>query len=257
MPILARALKKSIIAMLSSPRFASTHGVISIAFDDGLQNVYDYAFPLMKSRGIVGTFYVITDHISDFSHDDSSMSIAKLQTLQDNGNEIGSHSKSHVNFLGLSDAQINEECSVSKHVLQSNGFAANNFAYPYGDTNNHVNSIVSQYYRSARSGYIKPYIMPLHTHQFELTAFAGETGKPSALLRIQRMVDEVASKHCWTIVFFHSIIPNKSINPYSTSSQDFSSFLDYVVSKGVKTLTVNQALDLATRLELCLVPKLS
>ena len=57
-------------------------GVISIAFDDGNQSQYDYAYPLMQSRGVLGTFYVVTNDISDFSGENSVMSIAELQDLQ-------------------------------------------------------------------------------------------------------------------------------------------------------------------------------
>ena len=33
------------------------NGVVSIAFDDGMKNQFDYAFPLMKARRINGTFF--------------------------------------------------------------------------------------------------------------------------------------------------------------------------------------------------------
>ena len=107
-----------LVAPIVSTSFAApNHGVISIAFDDGIQNLYDYAFPLMQARGIKATFYVITDKISDFSNNTSYMSIAELQTLQDYGCEIASHSKTHPPFTQISDSQIREECSVSKQVI--------------------------------------------------------------------------------------------------------------------------------------------
>ena len=71
----------------------SVSGTISITFDDGMQDNYDYAYPLMQARGIVGTFYVVTDNLSDFSHNNTYLSIAELKTMQNSGNEIGSHSK--------------------------------------------------------------------------------------------------------------------------------------------------------------------
>jgi peptidoglycan/xylan/chitin deacetylase (PgdA/CDA1 family) len=79
---------------------------VSIAFDDNMQNQYDYAFPLLKSRGMVGTFYVVTDYIRDFSLNGAYMSIAELQDLQNHGCEIASHSKTHPHFTHISDDQI-------------------------------------------------------------------------------------------------------------------------------------------------------
>ncbi len=218
-------------------------GAISVAFDDCMRSQYDYAFQLMQARGIVGTFYVITDAIRDFSNSSAFMSIAELQTLQEYGCEIASHSKSHPAFTAISDSQIREECSVSKQVLQSYGFAADNFAYPYGDRNNHTDSIVAEYYRSARSAYTGPYIMQFPISQFLLAGCPGETGDPDVLSYLVRVVDEVYSVNGWAIIFFHNIIPGANNTPYTISSEDFESFLDYVIYRGVATITVNQGLD--------------
>ena len=220
-------------------------GVISIAFDDGNQSQYDYAYPLMQSRGVLGTFYVVTNDISDFSGENSVMSIAELQDLQSNGNEIASHSNTHPNLEDLTDQQIRDECSISKQILQSNGLTVNNFAYPYGIHNDHIDSIVLQYYRSARSAYEDPYQMPLPPSSPILTGWPGETGDSSALGNDEYMVDQAYSTNSWTIIFFHSVIPGVYDDPFTISTEDFASFLDYVQASGVSILTVDQALDLA------------
>jgi len=223
--------------------------MVSITFDDGIKNQFDYAFPLMKERGINGTFYVTSDKIRDFSHDPSFMSIHELKILQANGSEIGSHGKTHASLPSLSDEQIHEECRVSKKVLQFNGFAADNFAYPYGDTNKHVNSIVSQYYRTCRSAYKRPYLMNLSLSKFELTGFSGESGDSSVLLRLKHIMNLVALTNSYAIVFFHNVIPNNGSSRLTISSQDFSSFLDYGISKGVQFFTVSRALENANTIQ--------
>jgi peptidoglycan/xylan/chitin deacetylase (PgdA/CDA1 family) len=220
------------------------HGVISIAFDDNYQNQYDYAFPLMQARAIVGTFYVVTNHISDFSRDPSYMSTAELQTLQANGNEIGSHSETHYDFITLTDAQIREECGGSKTLLESYNLTVTDFAYPDGLTNDHIDSIVSQYYRSGRTAYVEPYLMDAPTSQFSVSGFSAETADYSALSLLKGMVDEVSSTNGWAIIFFHNIKPDAYTEQYTTSTQDFADFLDYIIFKGVETLTVNQVLNL-------------
>ena len=60
------------------------------------------------------------------------------------------------------------------------------------------------------------------------------------------MVDQVYSTNGWAIIFFHNVIPDVNNDLNTISSQDFASFLDYIISKGVQTLTVNQALDLGS-----------
>ncbi len=224
---------------------------ISIAFDDNKQNQYDYAFPLLKSRGMVATFYVTTDYIRDFSRNDAYMSIAELQDLKNYGCEIASHSKTHPHFTHISDDQIRSECILSKQVLQSHGFQVNNFAYPYGDTDDHVDSIARHYYRTGRSAYTPPYTMRLPTSQFRLPGAAGETDSAikephvrDCLKRYKRLrlVDQVYNAQGWMIIFFHNVVPSPSPS-FEISTQDFEDFLDYLILKGVKTVTVNQALD--------------
>ena len=220
---------------------AETRGVISIAFDDQYQNQYDYAFPLMQNYGIKGTFYICTSHIGLSGY----MSTVELQTLQSSGNEIGSHSHTHTPFISLTQAEIQYECTHSKQILESYGLTITNFAYPDGVTNDYVDSIVSGYYRSGRTAYVGPYLMVAPPNQFRVSGFSAETADSSTLPLLEEMVDDVYSANGWAIIFFHNIIPHVYTQPYTTSAEDFESFLNYTVSKGVRTLTVNQVLDLA------------
>ena len=226
---------------------SAERGVISIVFNDGLQGQFDNAFPLMNARGINATFYVATDLLRESTNNSSFMDINELKTLQASGSEIGSHGKTHsADFTTLSDDQIREECNLSKQFLQSNGFSVNNFAFPYGNTNDHINSIISQYYRSGRTAYSDSHIMPFPYTKFNLTSYDAETGGSSVLNDLRSLVDNVTAEKGWVIVFFHNVVPIKNISPWiDTSTYDFANFLDYVVSKEVLTLTVNQALDLA------------
>ena len=217
-----------------------TQGYISIAFDDGLQNQYDTAYPLMHARGIPATFYVISGNINQ----SGCMTVAELQTLQANGNEIGSHSVTHPVFASLTDAQVQTELQQSKQTLQSYGLTINNFAYPYGGGTNHTDAMAAEYYRTARTTYAGPYKMQFPITQFILTGFPGETGDSTALANLDGMVDQIYSSNTWTIMVFHNVIQNATGNVDAISISDFTSFLNYIQTKGVATVTVNQALNL-------------
>jgi peptidoglycan/xylan/chitin deacetylase (PgdA/CDA1 family) len=226
----------------------ATKGVLTIAFDDGNQNQFDNAYPLLQQYGFVGTFYVITSFLGNASF----MTVPELQTLQASGDEIGSHSVDHPDFTGLTDAQINAECSESQQFLQSYGFPATDFAYPYGTHNAHTDSIVAQYYRSARSAYEGPYNMSLPPSQFVLTGYDGETYDPSTYTQAQWLysdevlVNDAVAQGSWVIIFFHNITTvEDDVDPFTISSANFASFLSYVQSSGVAVLTVNQALNIA------------
>lgn len=244
--ILIIILVISSMAIVNLAASDQPHGVISLTFDDGWQTQYDRAFPLMQARGMTGTFYVITDKIRDYSSNTNVMTLAELHTLQNYGFEIGSHSKTHTSLTTLTDAQIVTECSVSKQVLQSNGFTAENFAFPWGAYNDHVDSIVNQYYRSARDVWNPNRTTPLPTSQFIVDAMPGETGKPDVLSYLKGIVDLAYSRNQWAVFFFHNIVTGTSDSSSAIGLQDFTGFLDYIVAKGIPTVTVHQALQLTT-----------
>ena len=218
-----------------------TRGAITVAFDDGRQNVYDYAFPLLQQRGIKATFYVTTDWINS----EGFMTISELQTLHSYGCEIDSHSHTHAIFTAISDEDIEAECEISREMLQSWGFPANNFAYPSGFRNEHTDSIVAEYYQSARKAYEGYYLMEFPVSTFLLPGWDGELGDSTTLSYLESLVDDVSSTNTWAIIFFHNVLPGVNDQEYTISAEDFASFLDYIQTEDVATITVDQGLRLS------------
>ena len=245
--IFALFLLVSVIGALTTISYPAVRaevpqGIISIAFDDNYSNQYDYALPLLQQYGVVGTFYVRTDRIGISGY----MTGEQLRDLQSAGNEIGSHSHTHPYLTLLSETAIRDECSMSKQILEAEGLIVRNFAYPNGATSDFVDSIVSEYYRSGRTAYVEPYLIDVPTSQFRVSGFSAETANSTALSLLKGMVDQVHATNGWAIIFFHNIIPNGTYQDYTTSTADFESFLDYIITTGVETLTVNQVLDLTS-----------
>ena len=222
----------------------STSGVVTIAFDDGNQDQFDYAYPLLQQYGMVGTFYVITGFLGTSSY----LTVSELQTMQTNGMEIGSHSVDHPDFESLTTAQINNECNASQQFLQSNGLSGINFAYPYGLSNPSVDSIVLQYYRSARYSYGPNWQIPISPSTDIPMGFAGEAASvTTALAQDEEAVEQAIATNSWVIIFFHNIVPDATAYlPYGIDTNDFSTLLSYIANSGVRVLTVNQALNLGS-----------
>jgi peptidoglycan/xylan/chitin deacetylase (PgdA/CDA1 family) len=72
------------------------HRTFVLSFDDGTQDVYRNAWPIMQKYGFVGTFYLITQriHNADRPHF-YYMSQSQARALHAGGNEIGDHSRDH------------------------------------------------------------------------------------------------------------------------------------------------------------------
>lgn len=217
------------------PSVASSNPpVLSITFDDGKISQYTYAYPLLKDRGLHGTFYVISDNVGG-----SYISAAGLREMEANGQEIGSHGKTHSVFAGRSESWLINEFFVSKQVLEGYGLTIDNFAYPFGSCDALSHSVGLQYYRSVRLAYTYPYVMNA-PYPSVLLAGAGEANG-DALTRIKGMVDGLVSGS-WSIFFFHNVSPDVVSSSNNFNSGDFAEFLDYVVSKGVSVRSVREVL---------------
>jgi peptidoglycan/xylan/chitin deacetylase (PgdA/CDA1 family) len=76
---------------------------VSILFDDGLQDQFDQALPVLLQYGFKASFGIITADIGG----DSRMGQSQLQQLAAQGMDIGSHSKTHPDLTaGLTDEQM-------------------------------------------------------------------------------------------------------------------------------------------------------
>ena len=131
----------------------SVQTVVTLTFDDQYEDQWLYSVPLMQAHNFTGTYYVITSD-SDNGYQ-CCMSWSQLDTLQAEGNDIGSHTVDHPdNLTTLTTAQITQEVCGSRQDLISHGITdPESFAYPNGNYNATVESIVQQCgFNNARSG---------------------------------------------------------------------------------------------------------
>jgi len=119
---------------------------IVITFDDGWENQYEYAFPILSKYGLTATFFVFTNAIGHERY----LTWEQVQTLSDAGMVIGSHSKSHP-YLDLiyEREKLIEELAGSKSILENKiKKEVNTFAYPFGVMTPEIATLLKE------SGYI-------------------------------------------------------------------------------------------------------
>ena len=73
--------------------------------------------------------------------------------LENQGNEIVSHSHTHPNFRDLTEAEIRFQLSESKRLLEEKGLTVKDFVYSGGSGTPAIDLIVSEYYRTGRYGW--------------------------------------------------------------------------------------------------------
>jgi uncharacterized repeat protein (TIGR02543 family) len=242
---------------ISPVKADTSHGILSITFDDGEANQYNTAWPIMQANGLVGTFYIVSDHVDPSGVD--YMSYPQLLEVQAAGNEIGCHSKTHAHLNDLTTEELNNEIVVAKQELVNNGCAITNFAYPYGEgfDNSTVHDLVAANYNSARKYVMDQGLQDIPFEYFDVSGYAAIDNASSMNMNItllEQFADKVYSTpNSWGVVTFHNVFDDVDSIPESISTADFTTFCEYLKDKGIAVDTVQQALDVGTTQMLTLI----
>ena len=120
---------------------------VALTFDDGFEDNYTHALPIMQKYGAKGTLYLVIDrHNNDWStkkkaHHDSGelmrepkLSDAQVAALLDSGLfELGGHTFSHANLATIDTTQKAHEIAASRAYLERTfKTSVTSFAYPFG-----------------------------------------------------------------------------------------------------------------------------
>ena len=114
---------------------------VILNFDDGWENQYTYAFPLLKKYHDIGTFFIFTNAIGHKHY----LTSEEIHELDASGMEIGSHTKSHPYLSKLSSLELKKEIFESKDILEHLlGKPVTAFASPFGYSNPEIISIIKE-----------------------------------------------------------------------------------------------------------------
>ncbi len=108
---------------------------VAFTFDDGYENNYRYAYPLLKKYDFTATFYIIRNALGgeDYMNDGQIMAMLK------DGMRFGSHTMSHSNLALIDKSQYVREIQGSKMLLEQRfDFNVESISYPYGAYNGDV-----------------------------------------------------------------------------------------------------------------------
>ena len=135
-------LPKDLGEYLTSGQALTEKNPIILSFDDGYEDFYTTAFPLLKKYNYKGILYVIYD----FMDKPGYITREQAQEMVASGFvEIGSHTLDHVNLSQTSDAEALRQISESRKKLsEAIGTPVLDFAYPFGGFNYRDEGFVRQ-----------------------------------------------------------------------------------------------------------------
>ena len=104
---------------------------IVITFDDGYEDNFLTALPIMEKQNMRGTFFVVTGKMGQPGY----MNWQQARKMSESGMEIGSHTVNHYTLNEISLKELERELLASRLMLENNVPAsAPVFANPFGET---------------------------------------------------------------------------------------------------------------------------
>jgi peptidoglycan/xylan/chitin deacetylase (PgdA/CDA1 family) len=168
--------------------------LVAITFDDGYEDNYTVAYPILATYEASATFFVPSSLVGE----PGRLSAEQLEELTAGGFEVGSHSRTHKELPLLSDDEIYEEVADSKKELEALlGTAVESFAYPRGMFDFRCQAIVES------SGYLRAVVTPRapghRQGQFsmERVGIYRHTGSTAFALKLLGVYSEV-KRRGWT-----------------------------------------------------------
>ncbi len=108
---------------------------VALTFDDGYDDNYDYAFPLLRKFGMAGTFFIVTDLVGRSGY----MNWSQLEEMAQSGMSIQAHSANHADLTAVAPAELNRQLVAPKRLLEERlGQPVRFLAYPSGRFNRAV-----------------------------------------------------------------------------------------------------------------------
>lgn len=102
-----------------------------ITFDDGVQDFYTVAYPLLKQYQFKATNNVITNFVA--TNAPSTLTLTQMQEMKNDGMSFEDHTATHPNLITLTNTEKQAELSDSKQYLDSNlAQTTTTIAYPSG-----------------------------------------------------------------------------------------------------------------------------
>jgi len=138
---------------------AGSEDLVVLTFDDGYEDTYTTAFPLLLERGLPFVLYLATEPIETGASLGSGEGAIPLtwdmisEMMASGLVTIGAHTHTHKDLRAASEEEALEEIEVSNQLIEDRlGETPRHFAYPWGYWSERAHPTVTRTYETAVLG---------------------------------------------------------------------------------------------------------
>jgi peptidoglycan/xylan/chitin deacetylase (PgdA/CDA1 family) len=230
--------------------------LVSLTFDDGTQDQYDHARPLLSAHNMKGTFYINSGRLGTTGF----MSEQAVQQLAADGHEIGGHTLVHADLATLPPDDQKRTICNDRVALLKLGLTVRNFAYPFGSSDaTSRQSTADCGYNSARTvgGIVSPtsctgcrYAETIPPADLYQTSTPDSVKTTTTLDNLKSYVTN-SEQHGggWVALVIHHVCDGCG-DDYAISPALLASFLDWLATRsatGTRVVTVDDVIGGGTK----------
>lgn len=215
-----------------------TNGMITLDFDDTIENQYTVARPILNAAGMKASFFAITDPEVGIGSE-GYMTWTQVQQLQSDGHEIGAHTRTHPDLASLTTAQAQTEIAGSKADLAAHGITATSFVYPFGVHNAAIRQMVQDAgFTSARS-VSDGFNFPGSSKYALLDKHVEST---TTLADVQGWINQAKANKTWLILELHeqTNTPGPDTGVYYNTPTMLQNIVNAITASGIQVVTQAQ-----------------
>ncbi len=120
------------------------NNTLGITIDDADKSFYKIGWPKFKEKNMPVTLFVNTSTIHE--NNKNYLNWNQIRELRDEGVTIGAHSHNHYHMSDLTIEEVKNEIEISNNIfLRELGNIPSLFAFPYGEANEEMMSLLKEY----------------------------------------------------------------------------------------------------------------
>ncbi|MFZ6675898.1 polysaccharide deacetylase family protein [Undibacterium sp. Xuan67W] len=212
-------------------------GVVSFTFDDVPTSACIVGKDLLEEFGARGTFFVCGGLTDGLEQGHQCHSVEDLQTLAEDGHEIGCHTFSHTNCVTHTIKDLKLDWEKNQDFFTQNNIPNSGFAFPFG-----AYDLGSKLAASQRFAYNRITGGGTQIGKADLAALRAQAlyADKTSLEKIKQLIDQTAREGGWLIFYSHEV--DEIPGPWGTTPPQLRYALSEAKNAGCEVLPVRDAI---------------